>query len=165
MIFVRINWCESEIKLHFQTNAFENNCSKPTICSGSSLLTHWGRVKHICISKLSPLQWRHNGCDGSTNHRRLHWLINRLFKRRSKENIKAPRHWIPRTNGQLREKCFHLMTSSWSLVQIMAYHLLGAKPSSESIMAECQWDPKEHILLTQPASALQWRHNYITMTS
>ena len=41
-----------------------------------------------------------------------------------KENIKAPRHWplwgefsgdqwIPRTKGQLRRKCFHLMTSSW----------------------------------------------------
>ena len=41
-----------------------------------------------------------------------------------KVNIKAPRlwplcgeftgdRWIPRTNGQLRGKCFHLMTSSW----------------------------------------------------
>ena len=41
-----------------------------------------------------------------------------------KENIKAPRHWplcgeftghrwIPRTKGQSRGKCFHLMTSSW----------------------------------------------------
>ena len=41
-----------------------------------------------------------------------------------KENIKAPRHWplwgeftgdrwIPRTKGQLRGKCSHLMTSSW----------------------------------------------------
>ena len=41
-----------------------------------------------------------------------------------KENIKAPRHWplggeftghrwILRTKGQLRLKCFHLMTSSW----------------------------------------------------
>ena len=40
-----------------------------------------------------------------------------------KENIKAPRHWplwgeftgdrwIPRTEGQWRGKCFHLMTSS-----------------------------------------------------
>ena len=29
-----------------------------------------------------------------------------------KENIKAPRHWPSRTNGQLRGKCFHLMTSS-----------------------------------------------------
>ena len=41
-----------------------------------------------------------------------------------KENMKAPCHWplcgeftgdrwIPRTNGQYRGKCFHLMTSSW----------------------------------------------------
>ena len=41
-----------------------------------------------------------------------------------KENIQAPRHWplwceftgdrwIPRTKGQYRGKCFHLMTSSW----------------------------------------------------
>ena len=40
------------------------------------------------------------------------------------KNIKGPRHWplcgefigdrwIPRTKGQLRGKCFHLMTSSW----------------------------------------------------
>ena len=41
-----------------------------------------------------------------------------------KQNIKAQRHcplcgeftgdrWIPRTNGQWRGKCFHLMSSSW----------------------------------------------------
>ena len=45
------------------------------------------------------------------------------FEIQIKENIKAPRHWplcgefagdrwIPRTNSQLREICFHLMTSS-----------------------------------------------------
>ena len=43
-----------------------------------------------------------------------------------KENIKAPRHWplcveftgdrwSPRTNGHWRGKCFHLMTSSWTV--------------------------------------------------
>ena len=43
-----------------------------------------------------------------------------------KENIKAPRHWplcgeftgdrwIPRTNDQLRGKCFRLMTSWWTI--------------------------------------------------
>ena len=48
-----------------------------------------------------------------------------------KENIKAPRHWplwgeftgdqrIPRTKGQLRGKCSHLMTSSWVLRTITA---------------------------------------------
>ena len=47
-------------------------------------------------------------------------------QRHIKENIKAPRHlplrgeftgdrWIPRTKGQSRGKCFHLMTSSLSM--------------------------------------------------
>ena len=52
-------------------------------------------------------------------------LFTQLFiQAQIKENIKAPRHWplcgeftgdrwIPRTNGQKRGKCFHLMTSSW----------------------------------------------------
>ena len=53
------------------------------------------------------------------------WLFTQPFiQAEIKENIKAPRHWplwgeftgdrrITRTNGQLRGKCFHLMTSSW----------------------------------------------------
>ena len=28
--------------------------------------------------------------------------------------------WIPRTKGQLRGKCFHLMTSSWSVIYVMS---------------------------------------------
>ena len=57
------------------------------------------------------LQWRHNERDGVSNHRRIKCLLNSLFRRRSKKNIKAPRHWplwgeftgdrwIPRTKGQ-----------------------------------------------------------------
>ena len=30
----------------------------------------------------TPLQWRHNECDGMSNHRRLDCLLNRLFRRR-----------------------------------------------------------------------------------
>ena len=30
------------------------------------------------------LQWRHNGCDGISNHQHRHCLLNRLFRRRSK---------------------------------------------------------------------------------
>ena len=51
-----------------------------------------------------------------------------------KENIKAPRHWplcgeftgdqwIPRSIGQWRGKCFHLMTSSWMHPKTVAYGL------------------------------------------
>ena len=32
-----------------------------------------------------PLQWRHNERDGVSNHRRLHNLLNSLFRRRSKK--------------------------------------------------------------------------------
>ena len=71
----------------------------------------------------SALQRRHNGRDCVSNQQPHHCLLNR-FQTQIKENIKAPRHWplcgefigdrwIRRTNGQLRGKCFHLMTSSW----------------------------------------------------
>ena len=41
----------------------------------------------------SALQWRHNDRYGVSNHQAHDCLLNRLFRRRSKKNIKAPRHW------------------------------------------------------------------------
>ena len=35
-----------------------------------------------------PLQWRHNGCDGVSNRQPHDYLLNRLFKRRSKNTSK-----------------------------------------------------------------------------
>ena len=37
----------------------------------------------ICL-----LQWRHNGCDGVSNHQRHDCLLNRLFRRRSNKTLK-----------------------------------------------------------------------------
>ena len=76
------------------------------------------------METVTKLQWCHNEHVGVSNRQPHDCLLNRLFKAQIKENIKAPRHWplcgeiagdrwIPRTNGQLRGKCFHLMTSSW----------------------------------------------------
>ena len=53
-------------------------------------------------------------------------VYSTVYSDADKKNIKAPRHWplcgeftgdrwIPRTNGQKRRKCFHLMMSSWSV--------------------------------------------------
>ena len=61
-----------------------------------------------------------------------------------KENIKAPRHWplcgkftgdrwISRTNGQLRGKCFHLMTSSWQTQYFRSITLRGTHASSTKL--------------------------------
>ena len=59
--------------------------------------------------------------------------LNRLFRRRSKKTSKlrvtglcvgnSPDRWISRTKGQLRGKCFHLMTSSWSWNNSMCWML------------------------------------------
>ena len=40
------------------------------------------------IQNDNSLQWRHNGRDGVSNHQLHHCLLNRLFRRRSKETSK-----------------------------------------------------------------------------
>ena len=63
------------------------------------------------------LHWRHNGCDGVSNHQPHDRLFNHLFMRRSKKTSKltgfcgpvnSPHKW------PVTRKCFHLMTSSWN---------------------------------------------------
>ena len=44
---------------------------------------------HVCCQiGLTPLHWRHNGCDSVSNHQPHHHLLNRLFRRRTKETSK-----------------------------------------------------------------------------
>ena len=67
--------------------------------------------------------WRHIGRYGVSNHHPNDYLLKRLFRRRSKKTSKRCHwsllgeftgdRWIPRTKGQWRGKCFHLMTSSY----------------------------------------------------
>ena len=74
---------------------------------------------------LSTLQWRHSEHDGVSIYQPHDCLPNRLFGYRSKKpQSSASRdfvrgihreRWICRTKGQVRGKCFHLMTSSWNI--------------------------------------------------
>ena len=66
------------------------------------------------------LRWRHNGRDRVSHHQPHDCLLNHLFRHRSKKTSKlrvtglcAGNSPGP-VNGQLRGKCFHLMTSSWT---------------------------------------------------
>ena len=77
----------------------------------------------IPSSSIRGITWRHNGCNGVSNHRPLECFLNRLFRRRSDKTSKlrvtglcaaihrwpvnAPRKW------PVTQKMFHLMTSSW----------------------------------------------------
>ena len=48
---------------------------------------HWGHVwrARTQAPDWPTLQWRHNGCDGVSNHQPHDCLLNRLFRRRSKK--------------------------------------------------------------------------------
>ena len=47
-------------------------------------------IKHDEQVRQMPasLEWRHNGRDGVSNHQPRYWLLNRLFRRRSKKTSK-----------------------------------------------------------------------------
>ena len=86
----------------------------------------WGNLNccpSLYIGIDGTLRWRHNGRDSASPASPL--FTQPFIRVQIKENTEAPRHWplcgeftgdrwIPRTNGQLRGKCFHLMRSSWS---------------------------------------------------
>ena len=104
----------------------------PTHFNGCNYLSMLG-LRLIHVSKRGPwgcvwfrtpnwdvtLQWRHKGRDNVSNYQPHNCFLKRLFRRRSKKTSK-PRvtghlcgdRWISCTSGQLRGKCFHLMTSS-----------------------------------------------------
>ena len=91
--------------------------------------------KDIWWHLMYTLRWRQNGRDSISNHQPHDCLLNRLFRRRPKKTSKlrvtglcARDRWIPRTNGQWRRKCFHLMTSSWLKLMYTAYSEIHQDP-------------------------------------
>ena len=82
------------------------------------------------------LQWRHNDRDGVSNHRRLDYLLSRLFRRRSKKHqssaslafmrsIYPPGSVDSSHKGTLTRKIVHLMRSSWKFCQNHVYSSAG----------------------------------------
>ena len=86
----------------------------------------WYRSRVLLLIKRSmhSLQWRHNGCDGVSNHWRLDCLLNRLSRHTSKKTLKLRVTGLcernsPVTGEFLSQRssnacgiCFYLMTSS-----------------------------------------------------
>ena len=121
------------------------------------ILLIWRR-KHVL-----SLQWRRNQRDGVSNHEPNHYIdvimttiasqITSLTfvystvywdadqrKHQSSASLAFVwgthrDRWIPRTKGQLRGKCFHLMTSSWWLFTQLIIHA----QLKENIKAPHDW--------------------------
>ena len=105
----------------------------------------------LCVLNLpNSLQWRHTECYDVWNHQPHDCLLYTLFRRRSKKTSKLRvngrwawnsqgSRWIPRTKGQWRGKCLHLMTSSCGVS-------LRTTPKIHTV---------ENHVVEQP---LKWRH-------
>ena len=50
--------------------------------------TCWRHIRHVRFGLFSALQWRHNERQSVSNHQCFDCLLNRLFRRRSKETSK-----------------------------------------------------------------------------
>ena len=76
-------------------------------------------------------------------------LTQPFIRAQIKENIKALRHWplcaevtgdrwIPRINGQWRGKCFHFMTSSWT---VLVWYSVRTFPTQIARFTWPTWGP------------------------
>ena len=121
-------WCMDLKRVH---NVFSFHAMIYTgiLCwvSQSYLLLSDVSDKDLHVFYISCWSLRHYGRDGVSNHQPHRCLLKLFIQAQIQENINAPRYWplcgeftgdrcIFRTKGQLRGKCFHLMTSSWIMI-------------------------------------------------
>ena len=77
-----IRWQHNQIWRDAHPYAQSPKC---TICYD---VIQWHNASFTLPCDRHSLQWRHNGCDGVSNHQPHHCLLNRLFRRKSKETSK-----------------------------------------------------------------------------
>ena len=135
------------------------------LCSWKMAMTF--RIFNVFVMILS-LQWRHDECNGVSNHPRLDCLLHRLFRRRSKKTLKLRLTVLCEGNspmnsphkGPVTRKMFpfdevimisiinksYCDTVFWvSLVQMKARRLLDAKPFSELMPAYSEFNHWDQI--------------------
>ena len=77
--------CFKDSDARLQHNQSDNQ-DVLSMCAYVWHIVHRSR-KDICGRHIA-FQWRHNERDGISNHRRLDYLLNRLFRHRSKKTSK-----------------------------------------------------------------------------
>ena len=91
--WVNIGSCNNLVMLWIGTRI---NVDFSSAMSGAINLMSIPHMLQLSITKIIPklqiwnciLQWRHNECDGVSNHQSHDCLLNRLFRRRSKKTLK-----------------------------------------------------------------------------
>ena len=99
----------------------------------------WYRDLMVALLLFLTSQWRHNGRDDVSNHQPHDCLLNRIFRHRWKKHQSSASlafgkfsgdRLLPRTKGQWRGKCFHLMTSSW--ISCVTYNRMAGEWNARS---------------------------------
>ena len=112
---------------HTRTYARTHNCAytRLMLCVMHCLYFNGvGASRHVYI--LLIYCWRHNGHDGVSNYRHHHWLLNRLFGRRSKKTSKYRVTGLCAGNSPVTDEFPAQMTSNAENVSIWwRYHVLG----------------------------------------
>ena len=124
----------------------------------TSCCVHWffspilTQIYWHCIfmsQRPATLQWRHNECDGISNHQPHDCLFNRLFRRRSKKTPNSPVNWGHITGEFPAQRASNAenISISWRHHKNLSMHQLTAIPSHPScISTYCGLDKIATIL-------------------
>ena len=157
---------------HMKIDGLVQNCS---ISIANVLDLHYSILALNHQNDNTTLLWRNNGPVSVSNHQPHDCLLNRLFRRRSKNTSKLrvtglcagnspgtgefPAHW-PATR-----KCFHLMTSSWWEIDcgtiVTFINILDYRWEISQHSVWCR-EPNSHI--TYPVPSLRMTNHILTRT-
>ena len=115
------------LQKHGHLLRFQVNCHLGKISGIHVIYRLWNILSTLpgFVQVYLSLQWRHNDGDGVSNHRRIHYLLNRLFRSKSKKTSKLRGTGLCKGNSPVTGefitqratsgKCLHLMTSHVTL--------------------------------------------------
>ena len=100
-----------------------NNCALGTCNKSSFILQINGNnmVTNLQTVFPGPLQWRHNEHVGVSNHQPRHYLLNRLFRQRSK---KTPKLRVTGLCGGIHRWIAHEVLNDNDVEHVLLHHLL-----------------------------------------
>ena len=79
-------------------------------------------MRVLLLGCIASLPWRHNGCDGVSNHQPHDCLLNRLFGRRSKKTSKLRVTGLCAGNSPVAGEFSHKMPNNAERVSIWWRH-------------------------------------------
>ena len=109
-------------------------------------------VRSIKVMRKNPLQWRHNECDGVSNHKPHDCLLNRLFRRGSKKTSKLRATGLCAGNSPMTGEFPAQRASNVENISIWWRHHLECQGNLEQIF--CKFSAS--TLRLEPSTVDQW---------